>query len=174
MDWLQVGVQRNFGSGFQGNGRRAAAIADRHRARATSVRLDSRARQLPIFPRYVHFVAAACAQTFHRARRPGGGQRGKQNDFARVTLQEHFRDAGDRAEIAVDLERRMRVEQIRVSPAAGVEGTAVAAGHGKQMRQDEIRVVTVEQPRPEIDFPRETPARAGIAARLERDLGGIK
>jgi hypothetical protein len=38
--------------------------------------------------------------------------------LARVALHQHLGDAGGRPEVAVDLERRVRVEEVRVDAAA--------------------------------------------------------
>ena len=44
---------------------------------------------------------------------PGGRQCRQQLQVAHVALQQHLGDAGSRAEVAVDLEGRVRVEQVR-------------------------------------------------------------
>ena len=59
-----------------------------------------------------------------RARRPvtcppaRRRQRGQQVELAGMALQQHLGDAGRRAEVAVDLKRRVRVEQVGVDATA--------------------------------------------------------
>jgi len=49
---------------------------------------------------------------------PRVGQRRQQIDGAVVALHEKFGEAGRAAKVAVDLERRVRIEKIRVGAAA--------------------------------------------------------
>ena len=79
-----------------------------------------------------------------------------------MALQEHFRDAGRHTEVAVDLERRMRVEEVRI----GVEL--------EEVLHDEEGVVAVLHPRPEIHFPAEAPAGGHVAALEQRRPGGFE
>src|SRR5712672_1571361 len=63
----------------------------------------------PVFPRQIKCETAACPEPFGRAVRPRFRERGQQVNevtpvcIPEVTLQKHFRDAGGRAEIAVNL-----------------------------------------------------------------------
>ena len=75
--------------------------------------MEHGASQLAVLPGEVHHVAAACAEPLDGAVRPGAGQGGKELDAAVVALEEHLGDAGGRAEVAVDLERRVGVEEVR-------------------------------------------------------------
>ncbi len=61
-------------------------------------------------PAQIHFKPAPRAQSFDRARRPSGRQRGQQVQFPFVALQKHFTHAGHRPEVSVNLERRVQVE----------------------------------------------------------------
>ena len=58
----------------------------------------------------------------HEARgfagRPGLGQRREELDFARVRLHQHLANTGGVAEVAVDLKRRVRVEEVAIQAAA--------------------------------------------------------
>ena len=60
------------------------------------------------------------------------------------------------AEVAVDLERRMRVEE--VGQRAVLE----------QVRQQVVGVVAVVEAGPEVDLPGHAPAGAAVAAAFER------
>ena len=83
-------------------------------------------------------------------------QRRQDVDLAVLALQQHLDDAGRGAEVAVDLERRMRVPQVGQRAVA------------QQAFEQLVRAVAVAQARPEVDLPRAAPARAGVAARIER------
>ena len=50
--------------------------------------------------------------------RPFGSQRGQQPNFLALTLQQHFRERGGRAEISVNLEPRIFVRQPRLKVVA--------------------------------------------------------
>ena len=80
--------------------------------------LIDRGLELPVPPADVHRIAAARAQAAHRAVRPRRRQRGQQVDLAALALQQHLGDPRGSAEVAVDLERRVGVEQVRVGAPA--------------------------------------------------------
>src|SRR5688572_33017863 len=67
-----------------------------------------------------------------------------------VALQEHLSNAGGAAEIPIYLKRWMQVPQVRQRRL------------GEQRLEIRIGLVTILQPRPEIDDPRAAPA--GVAA----------
>lgn len=71
-----------------------------------------------------------------------------------MTLQQHLGDGGRCAEVAVDLEWRMRVQQIW------------QRGLGEQRHQILVRQIAFLQSRPEIDDPRARPSGV-TAARSE-------
>ncbi len=70
-----------------------------------------------------------------------------------VALEQHLRDAGRAAEVAVNLKRRMGVEEVRERVP------------GQRFDEHLVRVIAVEEARPEIDFPRLAPAGAPVAAK---------
>ena len=78
---------------------------------------------------------------------------------AHVALEEHLGDAGRGAEVAVDLERRMGVEEVGVGAALEL------------LAEHLVGVVAVEESRPEVDLPRLAPARAAVAAARQRHFG---
>ena len=81
-----------------------------------------------------------------------------------VALQQHLRDPGGRAEIAVDLERRMRVEQVREQPRL----VLLVRRRHDQVLQNLVSVVAVEEPRPQIQLPAHRPSRRRVAAENQR------
>ncbi len=89
------------------------------------------ADQLALLPLDVHFEAAAGAEAGDFAGRPLGRQGRKQLDLCGLAgagsgaLQERLGDACGAAKVAVDLERRMGVEQIVVDPGASPSGLGV-------------------------------------------------
>ncbi len=96
------------------------------------------------------------------------GQRRQQLDLAGVALQQHLRDARGRAEVAVDLERRMGAEQVRIDAgaAADVVGRGVA-GRPQKHPYQAVRAGGVPEPRPQVDLPGQRPASGLVAAQVE-------
>ena len=98
--------------------------------------------------------------------------------LAELALQQHFGDTGRRTEVAVDLERRMGVEQVRIDSATAVlmrlvsQSGIVGKRHG--IFQQQVRMVSVEQARPECDLPRPAPASTEIPACRKRAAGCIR
>ena len=87
-----------------------------------------------------------------------------------MALQKHLGDAGGGAEVAVDLERRMGVEEIRIEPA--LAGNR-ADGH-QEISQNLVGVVAVEEAGPEVNLPAHAPAGGRVAAIDERLPSGIE
>ena len=78
------------------------------------------------------------------ARRPSIGQGGQEVDLTGVALQEHLGDAGCRGEIAVDLKRRVGVEQVRQRRASAV----AVPRPGARFHSSEAHGLQVCKPRP--------------------------
>ena len=84
-----------------------------------------------------------------------------------MRLEQHLRNADAAAEVAVNLEGRMRAKEVRKpSCAAAVIGGAVVGGTQDMARQL-VRAVALAEARPEVDPPAQRPAGALIAAGLE-------
>ena len=124
-------------------------------------------------PFEVHLEPAAGAQAAHRAIRPGRGKRRQQVDhvaairLAQLALQQHFRDARSGTEVAVDLERRMGVEQVGVNAAA-------PAGRHQEPLENLVGAVAISEARPEVDLPCLAPAGAAVAAGIERNARRLR
>ena len=86
-----------------------------------------------------------------------------------VALQQHLGNARSRAEIAVDLERRVRVEQVGVqtTPPAIQSPRRLVWHRSQQACEDLEGVVAVEEPSPEVHLPAHRPASRPVAAELE-------
>jgi hypothetical protein len=80
------------------------------RRREGVVGLAGSARMLNL--RHVDVEAAAGAEAGDVAVGPGGGEGGEEVDLSGVALEEHLGDAGGAAEVAVDLEGRVGVEEV--------------------------------------------------------------
>ena len=80
-------------------------------------------------------------------------QRRQQVDLAGVALRQHLDDAGGGAEVAVDLERRVGVEQVGVDAAPAAIVRRAGVDEGEQPRQQLERALAVEQARPLVDLP---------------------
>ena len=71
-------------------------------------------RDLSIFPIAFHHFAVTGAKSFEMAVLPHRRQGGQQLDFPIMALQQHLGDASRAAKVAVDLERWMGTEKIRI------------------------------------------------------------
>ena len=130
------------------------------RRRSVTVRVPGVERQISLAPQASQSMSTV---TSPRARMPltlpwlqAFGSAGRMCDLAVLALQQHLDHARRGAEVAVDLERRMRVPEIRQRAVA------------QQPLQQLVRAVAVAQARPEVDLPGAAPAGAGITARIER------
>jgi len=61
-----------------------------------------------------------------------------------VALEQHFGDGGGGGEVAVDLERRMRVEQVAVD-AAPVVAARAGRHHGEQVVENAFGAFALEK-----------------------------
>ena len=111
-------------------------------------RSDNRFRKTPVSNRYPPGSLPG-AKSLYAPLRPGIWQRRQKTDVIQVTLDQHFGDSRRSPEVAVDLERRVIVEQIgeRRLP--------------QQFLKMNIGLFAVQQPRPEVDDP--GPAPAGMS-----------
>lgn len=88
-----------------------------------------------------------------------------------VRLDQHFHHAGSGAEIAIDLERWMGIEQVRIHAAAAeLSFFSLRANGFEQVAEDFHRAVAIEKACPQIRFPAHRPAGGFIAAEFERLL----
>lgn len=76
--------------------------------------MDDSAGELSFFPFHVHDKASSCAKTFDGAVGPLFWQCREQMDLVCMALQKHFCDGSGSSEVAVDLERRVVIEKVRV------------------------------------------------------------
>ena len=83
-----------------------------------------------------------------------------------VTLQEHLTDTCRTAEVAIDLEGRMGIEEVGVGTATGTPFGGIG-NHVEHILDDCKRVVTVEHTGPEVDLPAKTPACSHVAALIQ-------
>ena len=104
---------------------------------------------------------------------PHGGQGGEHADVACVALHEHLGDAGADSEVAVYLERGVAVVEVVVD-AAGILIGGVGGGVLECVLKDDVCVVAVEGPCPEVDLPAHRPAGGCVAAQLEGVDGGLE
>ncbi len=158
-------------AGFHGDGAARVPDRDRHGRLQPQVpaqlRSHRRRLQRAARPLDVHLEPAPGAQAGDLARWPGRGQRRQQVHGAAVALQQHLGHAGGVAEVAVDLERRVGVEQVGVKAAAAHHH--LRRPHGReQVADDRVGVVAVAHARPEVDLPAHRPAGGLVAAQLQR------
>ena len=140
------------------------------------IRVDAYFDELMIAPLQIDRQAVRRAQTVDGTVSPGGIRRKsrQQIDIAVfIGLQKHLRDAGAGAIIPIDLERRMRVEKIRIGAAAGEPDFAAGRDEAQLAAQQTKRVVAIPQTGPHVDFPAEAPARAVITADFQAAAAGV-
>ena len=89
-------------------------------------------------------------------------------DKAILALEEHLGNTGCHTEVAVDLERRMCIEQIGEGAAIGIFSLHTLVGKNAQHIADDLeRMVAILHARPEIGLPTKAPTCGLIAALLE-------
>ena len=126
-------------------------------------------------PLHVHHEASASHEALHFAVTPCRGQSREQVNGSVVALQQHLRHARGVAEVAVNLERRVRVEQVGIRPAVGVLLLLLVAGQQLQhVAYYLIGVVAVKHTRPEVHLPADAPARSLVSALQQRVLCGLE
>ena len=87
-----------------------------------------------------------------------------------MTLKEHLGNARRTTEVAIDLERRMGIEEVRISAATllhGTENEEGVSGERQLVLNEFVGVVAVEQTRPRTDLPTHAPTGRDIATSLE-------
>ncbi|OCI29949.1 hypothetical protein OERS_33330 [Oerskovia enterophila] len=130
-----------------------------------------------------HEDPATCSQPVDLALGPGLGQRGQQVQVVGVALEEHLGDRGREAQVPVDLERRVRAEEVRVEPAAVRGGPALQRARrrlDRPQREPHLVVGPVAAPEPgpqrgppgegptgrlgaaQVEAPRRGPAQVGV------------
>ena len=107
--------------------------------------LNSRQLELLVLPFDRHFKTAPSPQALYGSRRPFGWESGQYADFSILTLQKHLGDAGRASEVAVNLERRMVVEQVRQCRIL------------QEKSEMFVALFSVEQACVEVDDPRSAP-----------------
>ena len=119
-------------------------------------------------PLEIDLEPAAGAQPAHASIRPCLRKRGQKMDLSGVALEEHLDHACRHAEVAVDLKRRVRIEEVGVHAASAAIARIRCVDELEQILQQCERAIAIEQARPMIDLPGEAPSRAAIAAQLVR------
>ena len=136
--------------------------------------MDHGPGQAAFIPTQVNLESAPCAKAGDLAGRPRPGQCRQEMDRARMALHQHLADSGCRTKIAINLERRMGVEKVRINAGAAISVDGFRpVDHVQQASQHSVGVIAVPQPGPEIDFPGAAPASAFVAAGLQGNAGGF-
>ena len=134
---------------------------------------DFEARDLAIVPLHVDDEAA----TGHESRDatfllPIVGKSGEQLDDRILALHQHLGNACRATEIAIDLERRMSVEEVGVGAAAQLGFVRhIAFVRQTQLVLDElVGMVAIEETSPQTDTPAHCPTCRDVATMFEADL----
>lgn len=100
-------------------------------------------------PGYGYFKFASRVASSHAARLPAGREGRQQVQAVRVALEQHFCHTGRGTEVAVDLERRVGVEQV-----------GVGAAHKLHLPADHaVRVVPILRTGQDVGLPAHGSAR---------------
>ena len=92
-----------------------------------------------------------------------------------MALQQHLADTGRNAEVTVNLERRMGIEEVRIGTTIGeLAGLAVIRQQVQHVLDNREGVVTVEHTCPEVGLPAETPSRSHVATLVQGICSGGK
>ena len=86
-----------------------------------------------------------------------------------MALQEHFRHTRRGPEVAVYLERRMRVKHIRISPPLReIPGYLIGRKKPQHIADEPEGMITIKHARPKINFPTYTPSCSFIPSLFKR------
>ena len=123
-------------------------------------------------PRHIDLEAAYGAQAADGAALPGVGQGRQQVEGVGVALQQHLCHAGGDAEVAVYLERCVRVEEVVIDSALRLVGAvALAVLEGRAEEFDTL--VGHQGAGVEVHLPPHAPARGWQPAQDEAPHGGF-
>ncbi|MNE84747.1 hypothetical protein D3C80_1816830 [compost metagenome] len=88
-------------------------------------------------------------------------------------LQQHLGNSRSGGKVAVNLKRRMSVEQIRVYAAlcSPLARRFIFPDKGEQIGNEPLRPVAVLEAGPQADFPAQAPARSAVSPDLQRRSG---
>src|ERR1700761_7605566 len=87
-----------------------------------------------------------------------------------LALYQHFGDTRSTAEITVDLERRMCIEQIRI----GATATLIPAYRCQLIPDQFIGMIAILETSPQVDLPTHGPASADVSTIDKRGAGSRK
>src|SRR5262249_9340980 len=105
--WFRSFSLDDLSAGFDDNWKSGAHATAQSRERMDIRRFDTAA-----LPLQIDFEPAPRAHAFDARFSPGRRRRRQQLNLSRMALEQHLGDARRPAEVAVDLERRMNVEQV--------------------------------------------------------------
>ena len=90
-------------------------------------------------------------------------------DGSVMALKQEFCHAGSESEVAVNLERRMSIEKIRVDTPVGIFFCkGIARQQIQHVVDDRQGMIAVKHPCPEVDLPSEAPSGSHIPTLQER------
>ena len=94
-----------------------------------------------------------------------------------MTLHQHLGDTGSTAEVAIYLERWMRIEEISIGSTLLLVqsiGEEVVIGQGQLVMNQLIGVITIQKTSPETNLPSHRPTCTRVATMYERSTGCIE
>ena len=85
-----------------------------------------------------------------------------------VALYQHLSYAGSTAKVAINLERRMGIEEVGIGAAIGIGARLAIIGKKTEHVGDNLEgVVTIEHTRPEIDLPSQAPTCCHVTTLIQ-------
>ena len=86
-----------------------------------------------------------------------------------VALEQHLSNTSSTTVVAINLERRMRIKEVRIGTSVGIlPCTTVVGQQMEHIRQDLQSMVTIKHSCPEIYLPAQAPTRGHIATLCQR------
>ena len=130
-----------------------------------------------VLPLQVKLETAARLQSFHGAIGPRRWQGRQQEHETVVALQQHLGNACRTAEVAVYLEWRMGIKQIRIGASTLFLRAEDEEGVGRERQlvlNELVGMVAVEETGPRTHLPAHRPSGGDVAASRQRGAGGTE
>lgn len=109
-----------------------------------------RLRHPSVLPGKAHALPSLDPQAADASAFPRGRNGGKKLRAVRAVLHEHFGDSRRNAEVSVNLERRMRVEEVGLQAAPATVGERGGFDETHRLVEAILRLLAVFEPRPDI------------------------
>lgn len=131
---------------------------------------DLHSLDLACTPLEIDLKSATGTQSLDLAVGPYRRKRGQQIDESIVALHEHLGYTGHTTEVSIDLERRMRIEEVGICATF----LLLIAHEGELVSDQLVSMIAIEHTCPQAHFPSHAPTGGRVATVDERGAGGIE